>query len=350
MKVELIPNRGPAYMGAEIDDGLAWADKADIASAFVTLTALKRVEMSLQAAHNKHLRIRLLVGLYQRFTAPQVLKYAAGLARKYPGQFYLRVATNSRFHWKLYNFAKGKQRRIYVGSANLTSDGLSAAGELTLKVRAESSNSIVRVVEKEFNEAWEDDAFVPSNELVAQYGKAKRPPKAVLKPTHDDQLKHLLKKAEREARPNNDSAAVTPKPRLVLIDEDVQDRTNEIVAEETDWSRNGWNYICYPYKHSRDVIERTGIFILLDWPDQIDATLEFRRVEQVLDLETPDGRYLLAHSKVRGGWQITYGEIRADLLRWGLCQSDLKKKGTPPCLTQQQLKTLCRKMHVQIGA
>ena len=115
MKIEAFPNKGPEW-GPEVTM-LYWASSAYIASAFLTSASLERIEEALIEAENSNpTEIRLLVGLYQRFTSAASITKAYKLQEKYPNNFWVRISRNNRFHWKLYMFTKNSDQRIYVGS------------------------------------------------------------------------------------------------------------------------------------------------------------------------------------------------------------------------------------------
>ena len=203
MKVEVIPNKGPASMSLEIEHSLNWADEADIASAFVSPAAIKRLDSALSRAkkEKRSLKIRLIFGLYQRFTPPQALDKMHDLQKAHPGKLFVRVARNNRFHWKLYTFRKGNSRRLYVGSANFTEDGLGASGELSVKLTTKASDSIARSLETEFDALWQKGAFLLNQDVLDKYWKVKRPPEIVTAPKKDDAISALLEKAERLPAP-----------------------------------------------------------------------------------------------------------------------------------------------------
>jgi HKD family nuclease len=141
MKLEVVPNKGPASMGPELSRGLSWAKSLDIATAFLTVRSLERLEEALMNAQDsgRLLRIRLLCGLYQRFTSAATIRAAVRLQKKYSDQFHIRIARNNRFHWKLYLLHSNAKSCAYVGSANFTEDGLTASGEL-LRLATRYSN------------------------------------------------------------------------------------------------------------------------------------------------------------------------------------------------------------------
>ena len=179
MKIEAIPNKGPASLGPEITECFDWANNAYIASAFLTLASLKRIEDALIKSEKSqhHIEILLLVGLYQRFTSAKTIEKAFNLQKKYPSKFRIQIARNSRFHWKLYIFGKERSRKIYIGSANFTEDGLTTSGELSVKITAQANEQIFKSLQHEFEEIWrkKKNSFQPNENFLTAYNKLSRP-------------------------------------------------------------------------------------------------------------------------------------------------------------------------------
>lgn len=229
-------------MGVEIDHSLKWAHKAEIASAFVTLKALRHLEHALAEAQKKKrsFKVRLLVGLYQCFTSPEALVKVLRLQKAFPGRLYVRVARNKRFHWKLYIFQKANVKRIYVGSANLTDDGLHSSGELSIKLTGKAGEIASDVLSIEFDSIWQDHAFSLSPDIVRKYKKVKRP--SITPAVGDDAIARLLENAEKTTT-RSELTTLVSKPRVVFVDENLKEETIEIVGAETEWEKENWDYM-----------------------------------------------------------------------------------------------------------
>jgi HKD family nuclease len=342
MKVEAIPNKGPARMGPEIEHSLSWAEQVDIASAFVTPAALTRLKSALAQAQkdSRPLKIRLVFGLYRRFTPPQALTKMRQLRRAFPGKFFVRIARNNRFHWKLYIFRCGNSRRLYVGSANFTEDGLDASGELSVKITAKASDSIARLLEDEFDALWQNETLLLSKKVSNLYQEVERPPKEIIFPQRDDAISDLLQEAERPLAPSPTS----PKPRLIFVDKDVSEETKDIISAETQWDAKGWDYTCYAYRQAYDRARNAKVILLVRFDSPKECWLEFRRVEEAVEIETPDGKYFIAHSRVPHGWCRKYEEIKQDLIQVGLA---LEASTSDRNLSAKQAEILCRLLHIK---
>jgi HKD family nuclease len=343
MKLEAIPNKGPASMGSEIDRSLHWAHEVDLASAFVTVAALKRLQTALEEAgrQKRTLRIRLLFGLYQRFTPPEALAKMLNLQKRHPGSLFVRVARNRRFHWKMYSFKKGSTRRLYVGSANFTTDGLTADGEMSLKLIAKSHDKVIKSIESEFESAWHHDAFTLNKSLLEKYSNLARPKSIITDPQNDKAISILLRAPNKQPTP---PAKALHKPRLVYVDGITTEETQRILEEETNWDQKGWNTICFRYKGEWDLVKMSKVFLLVCRANPKSYEISFRRTEHTACIETPDGKYHLAHSKVPYGWCREYSVIKEELKTAGLTQNKIKSDRS---LNTEQLLLFCRLLRIR---
>jgi|GEM_PF-1530335 HKD family nuclease len=341
MKIEAIPNKGPASMGPEIDRSLEWAEQVDIASAFVTSKALNHLEKSLAKAQSekRQLTVRLLFGLYQRFTPPEALKMMLDLQKKYPGRLYVQVARNNRFHWKLYIFRKRSSRRFYIGSANLTEDGLTSEGELSVKLTTKTSDAIANTLETEFDKLWKDKSksFLLRKDVWKEYKKFKRP--AFISQHEDSAISGLLTKPDRPPPP-----PTKPKPRIVFVDKVLLPETDNIIDARTNWDKKNWDYMCTG-KQLHNNIVNAKVFLYVTWDDNPKKYyVEFRRVEETVELDTPDGKYFIAHSKIPYGYSLRYSEVKKRFEEVGLTWKIIKASRQ---LNSDQLQATSRLLHVK---
>ena len=345
MKIELIPNKGPASMGPEIIANLGWATEVNIASGFVTVPALNYLDATLikSIKEKRALKIRLIFGLYQRFTPPQALAKMIYLQDKYPGQFFARVAQNARFHWKYYQFKKLSSSKAYVGSANFTNDGLTTEGDLSVKISGQNNDPIIKSLANEFNNLWnEEKSFALNNELLKKYKKIGRPPSFHTDSKEDEQLSSLLKAPVKIKLPKPQLA----RPRSVFLDEDLSQETEKIIRTQTDWEKKGWDYLCHPYKNNWELTRSARVILIVtDLDDSNEFTIEWHHVKDSTDaVMTPDGKYFIAHTKVPGGRRYPLAKVKKDLALVGL---PLKKVKSDRYLSDLQIDTICRLLHVK---
>ena len=336
MRLESIPNRGPASMGLEIRKGLDWAEEVDIASAFVSTSALRVLKDAIAKAKRdaRSLRVRLVTGLYQDFTPPEAIAKAMRIQEVFPGSFQLKIARNNRFHWKMYMFRKGTARRLYVGSANFTEEGLRYSGELTIKIETRAKDEIARSIHEEFQDLWRHHAFEPKPAFVRKYRKSWRRPKRPGK--HRERLLAMLEPPERARQPPQGQ-----KPRLVVVDRDLTDETERIVGQETEWDERGWDYTCFLRRGERDAALAARIILFMDWRGQ--PTLEFHQAQEAANIITVDGRYFLASSRIPHGRRLQYkGSIVDEFKRLRLSRRKLKSDRN---LNRSQYTECARLMH-----
>ncbi len=138
MKVSVIDNEFVATMDRELRTGFGLGGSAKCATAFLTEASVQFLDRVLSDVRKRKrdLHIQLVVGLYLRFTSPNVLRRLLTLQHANADQLEIKVARNESFHWKLYLFKSHDGRTTcYVGSSNLTIDGLEKNGELNVKLQ-----------------------------------------------------------------------------------------------------------------------------------------------------------------------------------------------------------------------
>jgi len=331
-------------MGPEIERSLSWAVEADIATAFVTSAAVKRLETALR--RKRSLKVRLIIGLYQRFTPPPALLKLLSLGGEFPSRLRVRVARNNRFHWKLYAFRSGGIRRFYVGSANLTQDGMTAEGELCLKVTSATRDSISKSLESEFDALWLDESksFKLNKGLLKVYRKAARPPLTVVNPDKDKKLREMLKPPERLK--HEPAQAANARPRVCFISSYMYEETVEIVETETNWNKKRWEFVLYPYKTDFDKEQIGHLLLLVAHQDSARKFwIEFVRVVDKTMLDTLDGKYFVAYTRVPYSRAQQYDEaVKRELKRVGLTWGKIEDQAS---LNRMQVETLCRILHVK---
>jgi HKD family nuclease len=348
MKVEAIPNKGPASIGSEITECFDWARNACIASAFLTLASLERIEESLISSEKNHTQteIRLLVGLYQRFTSAETIVKACNLQKRYPDKFWIRIARNSRFHWKLYIFTKDSSRRIYIGSANFTEDGLTASGELSVKITSKTTDQISKSLQHEFNSLWENKkhSFFPDDKFLRNYKKL-NPPSRQFQTSIDKSLSNVLYNAERPPRKKKPSFESKVKARVIFAVESLSaESINKVSKRKNNWEENNWDYVCLQSKYNFDHARNSNLAIYVTHygnskrHPRDEFSISLNRIEDSVILETDDGKYFVAFSKIPYSREKRYGELKAELSKIGLTWKQLSSDKS---LNEKQIKMLC---------
>lgn len=338
-------------MGPQLDQGLDWAGEADLASAFVTGASLRRLESALSRAREQKrgLKVRAVVGLYQRFTPPDALATLLKLQREFPDKLSVRVARNRRFHWKLYAFRNSSARRFYVGSANLTQDGMTAEGELCIKITAAARDAVSKSLEAEFDRLWRDDkqSVKLDASLLSKYRRVARPPRQYANPEKDDALKDVLTPPARiSPEPSPRQRTKPAKPRVCFAPYDLSEGTVEVVESETNWDREGWGYTAYQYKGVFEKHLNAGVLLhVTSGMGPREFWLSLVEVKDDARLDTQDGKYFLAHARVPYSRERRYDkEVRSALALVGLKWARIKSQ---PALNWEQLGEVCRLLHIR---
>lgn len=332
MKIEPLFNRGMVTLERQFREAFAWADEADLASAYVTSDGLRRIEAALSDSQCRV--VRLLVGVYQQFTSPTVLGEVWRLQKRHPGNFTARIARNQRFHWKYFVFRSRGMARVYVGSANLTRDGLTASGELCVRIRGGVADAPLRSLHEEFDRVWSSRQSLPlTQQLIRTYKSGYRRPR-VEAPSLTG-ISKLLEAPERSAMPVQSRR----KPRVVFASSEVSPDTVRTIRRETNWEKTNWAYTVFPDRASYEKARDAGVLLCVDSFDSSgDYTLEFHRVRDYHDsILTADGKYFIAHLKIPGSWSRSFRSIRTGLRRVGLTK---KKLESDRYLNQQQISVL----------
>jgi HKD family nuclease len=336
MKVEAFFNRGLATLEREFRDAAGSATQINLASAFLTPGGLRRLEAILDSQDWPS--VRILVGLYQHFTPPEVVVRLSHLQRRHPGRFSARIAKNQRFHWKYFYFGKSNFARAYVGSANLTTDGFTASGEIFVRLKGRLTDHAIRSVRAEFEKIWTQRAQRITRDLIEVYKSNYRPPKVK---SPNNALIEFLEKPERSSLPT-----AVSKPRLIFVSDEVSRDVAKSIRQETDWYRRKWGYTVFPDKASYEKARDARVLLNVhEWRSDRNYRIEFCRVREYLDsIETSDGRYFVAHSKLRKSWSRRFSTIKSELRQLGLTK---KKLESDRYLNRKQRLGLARLLHAE---
>ena len=245
-----------------------------------------------------------------------------------------RIAKNQRFHWKYFRFRSPKTVRAYVGSANLTTDGFTASGEVILRLKGRNTDSAIRSLHDEFNTVWTHHARSITQDLLQLYKSKYRASKLN---SMNNVLAKFLEKPERK------SLTIEPpsKPRLVFVSEIVSEETARYIRRETDWPQD-WDYTVFSDKSSYDKARLAGVLLKVSTWDG-NCLLEFCRVREFSDsIETKDGKYFVAHSKVGKSWSRDFSKIKSELRGLGLTRKTLRSERY---LNRRQVLGLAQLLH-----
>lgn len=221
------------------------------------------------------------------------------LQRKNARQLEVRVALNERFHWKLYLFKSHERTTCYVGSSNLTINGLEKNGELNLKLS--DNRPAFEQLNAVFDEMWSKHTL-ELQPVLARYQNLKRPPRQLL--TADDSgLKGILESAKRTT--HKPGAAQRHKVAFTWITQDMSPNSVRVVRQKTNWDERGWEYMVFENRGYRDRLYGYGSLVLNDIQPHgrhstFYDTLTFYDIQTKKDFKTKDGEFFIAYEKVEG--------------------------------------------------
>jgi HKD family nuclease len=157
---------------ATLKSHLRLAERLDCMVAFAKSSGLKMILDDMEAALEKGLEARFVVGLDFYQTDPDVLKKLFVLSNKYKLSLFIsNLEANSNFHPKVYAFQYKNRSHIVIGSANLTGGGLLNNHEASILIN-DTSNKLLSSIGRQIDQliAWEE--VVPADKaLIDSYEK-----------------------------------------------------------------------------------------------------------------------------------------------------------------------------------
>lgn len=151
-------------VGSELRSIIPTATNVDIATAYVTNSALDSILPALRKASYAG-PVRIIAGIKDSFTEPSALRRLLTVSRERGEVFKIKLSRDPHFHWKAYYVVNGKTATAIIGSSNLTSDGLGTSGELNIAVSLSFASRTFRTLHKPFDKEWaraavRDEAWV----------------------------------------------------------------------------------------------------------------------------------------------------------------------------------------------
>ncbi len=212
MRIEVIDNQGITTMAAELTAQCSRCTHARLATASLTKEALRVIDKTLSQKRND-LKLKLLVGLYNGHTEAGALRRLIDLQKRSGGSLEVRISKNPRFHWKVYAFESTRRMAAYVGSSNLTSDGLSAEGEVNIRLTGTSADRTFANIKDTFDRSWEKDSEPLSNAIADNFTPIAQQSQKMSLQIHP-KIKNLLRRVRRvgwstKAEPNVEAHTIT---------------------------------------------------------------------------------------------------------------------------------------------
>jgi HKD family nuclease len=294
MNIDVVDNEAQSSMIAALRKELATATMARLATASLTRNGIKFIEEALNG-NRKTLRVRLLIGLYNGQTEPAALRRLLRLVNSFGEHLEVKIAENPRFHWKAYIFTGRKGVTAFIGSSNLTADGLDAEGEINLRIAAISGSSVSRHIIETFDRVWGKRAVPLNAKIVERFVPVSRQSHDVMRQI-DPVIKQILRPPKRTFRKDTP----IPEPRIMTYFDEFPSRTTtRIVMDKTAWQRKGWSWIVFPRRSERDRMRNAGAFYLAELHKR-GGLLSVNELRDDDDFRTEDGRFFIAYQRRKG--------------------------------------------------
>lgn len=294
--VEVIENAGPNTLADSLGALLGSSSDVRLQVAFVSQTGLEAVLSGLHRAATRG-TVRIITGLYQCVTEPAALRSLLHAVESTNGRIQVRLSTNPKLHAKLYLLGSKGRFTCIVGSSNLTADGLTSPGELSLLFRAKArTRAVARLVDC-FEESWARHSVSLTREQVDKYEvKRKQQPRPSLS-TAD--FRAIVGRSTRSGPRKGPARGPASRRRTALWRDYITgffDPVTETVLErETDWDRRGWDCHSYPSPGLRN----DDLVAVFDFTRRVHTLRLVRvRARTRTSIPTPDGRWFVAYSRI----------------------------------------------------
>ena len=297
MVIDVVDNRGVTSMAGELKAGLKEFNVARMATASLTRGGLADLESAL-ACGRKSLRIKLLVGLYNGHTEAAALRRLLALQKSAGESLEVKIAQNPRFHWKVYMFSGQRRLVAYVGSSNLTGDGLGMEGEFNLCLSGTNRDRCLIHITDTFGKSWSKDA-VPLDQMITdKFAPVSERSRDITKGI-DPQIRRILRHVRRTTRSGRRKVPGEKVSCYTFFDEFAVASTRREVGHKTGWDSKGWDWMVFGTKSERDRVLKAGTFYL-GVIHRDGGNLSLNDVRDDDEFRTVDGRYFMAYQKRKG--------------------------------------------------
>lgn len=286
MKISCLSNSGKTNLGNEIDQNLAVCQSFDIATAFISSDTISTLEQFLTGNKTQMRFGRLLTGLYLRFNKKKHLEALKSIAIKLPKRIRIHISLDNSFHWKYYNFNLKGISTSYVGSANFTESGMNNTGEMLLKLKQPSKQSICNAT---FEKAWSNSIDIRDINFD-DYTEAEH------SNVNNINIKNLINQTHFSASTSDKNIVnKKTKARLIVISGALSVKTVRTVSSrKTNWDK--YDYFTCDSKKDYTTSKEAGYYFIVS---KIKRNYSFVIAKYQDDdiIETTDGDYFIAYTE-----------------------------------------------------
>ena len=244
IKVRSITNDVEPTISDWIEQLSQKANKAFLASAYLTEDGIKIIEKSIKTILKQKGEVSILTGGMGGVTTPKALRQLLTLKTRWANLSVRFV--NSRFHLKSFLFSTDNQLTAIVGSANLTGNGLTEDGEQSLLVSVPKNHRIAREIMAPFDEFWGDEYVTMelTENVIKEYSKN-------WKPRYNfEKSVRIKRKGKQPPAPSTPDKKVKYKYHYFYGPEYMTAKENRIIGRETGWTKRGYTWLgLYGQKH-----------------------------------------------------------------------------------------------------
>ena len=153
----------------ELNKCLNECDSFAFSVAFINGSGLSCINQEIFNLGERGIKGRLITSTYLDFNSPQIFRNLL----KYKNME-VRIFKEKEFHPKGYLFTKGEERKIIIGSSNITGSALSTNQEWNILIDSHQHQSMVSRTEEEFEEQWKNSEPL-TVEWIDKYEKEYQP-------------------------------------------------------------------------------------------------------------------------------------------------------------------------------
>ncbi|MGE5296878.1 MAG: phospholipase D-like domain-containing protein [Solirubrobacterales bacterium] len=336
MRLDLIENSGPDNLRDTLKAQISHASEVSIAVAFITQAGLDEIVQPLQQVATNG-KVRLLTGLYQKFTEPRALRTLCRLQRQTQGRLSVRLSREPQFHRKLYVLTNRVYATAILGSSNLTQDGLRSGGELNLMMRLPTNSVVFKKMAKAFDNDWEHRAVPLTREQIVEYEKDRETVPAQ-KSFTSKQLKTILGVSPSHSEARADGQDPPERFWRDCVTGIAAKRTQQVISDTTNWDEKGYSWYSlggvHPYANGDRIL-------LFDFYDERVRLVKVRGIAHT-KVATPDGRHFVAYRPLaKAEWRFSKG-LWAALRDEGINRTTARKRRKLSLQKAEHLKILMR--------
>jgi len=290
-----IENSGPNTVINKLKAISKSAIKMDIAVAFITKSGLDKLITVLERVSSNG-KVRILTGIYQGFTQATALGILLKLKKQKRDNLEIRISINNKFHYKMYLASSNTKEYALIGSSNLTSEGISDAGEFNVYLES-SKGSQLDTLNKIFRKNWDSWSKELTQPFVDQYGtwqsKNRKQNKNINVPFSS--LLKLLKTKGKILVRGKKSKIITENDISYwqdYVDGHVKSDTEAIIYDNTNWDQKKYDWVSTFEKG-----QKKGDKVL--YYDHEGKWLSAVVIKDSTHVNTPDGDYFIAFKRIK---------------------------------------------------